>query len=44
MSPLARLQVEPTDFPFLAQVVGHSLDEPPARAVVRATLGRALRR
>jgi len=44
VSPLARLQVEPTDFPFLAQVVGHSLDEPPARAVVRATLGRALRR
>lgn len=42
--PLARLRVEPSDFPFLADVVGHTLGEPVGRVVVRATLGRALRR
>jgi hypothetical protein len=41
--PLARLSVEPADFPFLDDVTQHSLDEPPGRAVVRATLLRALR-
>jgi hypothetical protein len=42
--PLARLQVQPDDFPFLASVVGHRLGEPVPRIVVRATLRRALRR
>jgi hypothetical protein len=42
--PLARIRVEPSDFPFLGDVTGHRLGEPPGRAVVRATLGRALRR
>ena len=42
--PLARLQVEPADFPFLADVVPHRLGEPIGRIVLRATLGRALRR
>jgi hypothetical protein len=42
--PLARLRVEPADFPFLGDVVQHRLGEPVGRAVVRATLGRALRR
>ena len=42
--PLARLYVEPQDFPFLADVTGHTLGEPVGRIVVRATLGRALRR
>jgi hypothetical protein len=42
--PLARLSVEPADFPFLGDVVQHTLGESVPRAVVRATLGRALRR
>ena len=42
--PLARIRVEPRDFPFLRDVVQHTLGEPVGRAVVRATLGRALRR
>jgi hypothetical protein len=42
--PLARLRVEPSDFPFRADVVRHTLGEPIGRAVVRATLLRALRR
>jgi hypothetical protein len=42
--PLARLHVEPSDFPFLGQVTGHTLGEPIGRIVLRATLGRALRR
>jgi hypothetical protein len=42
--PLARLRVEPADFPFLGEVVQHTLGESLGRAVVRATLGRALRR
>ena len=42
--PLARLRVSPSDFPFLEDVVQHTLGEPVGRAVVRATLGRALRR
>jgi hypothetical protein len=42
--PLARLRVEPSDFPFLADVVRHTLGEPIGRIVVRATLLRALRR
>jgi hypothetical protein len=42
--PLARFHVEPADFPFLAEVTQHTLGEPVGRAVVRATLGRALRR
>ena len=42
--PLARVRVEPADFPFLAEVVQHRLGEPIGRIVVRATLGRALRR
>jgi hypothetical protein len=42
--PLARLRVDPTDFPFRGDVVQHTLGEPVGRAVVRATLGRALRR
>jgi hypothetical protein len=42
--PLARLRVEPNDFPFLADVVPHRLGEPIGRVVLRATLGRALRR
>jgi hypothetical protein len=42
--PLARFRVEPADFPFLEDVVGHALGESPGRAVVRATLGRAVRR
>jgi hypothetical protein len=41
--PLARLRVEPADFPFIDDVVQHTLDEPVGRAVVRATLLRALR-
>ena len=40
--PLARLRVEPADFPFLHDVVQHTLGEPVGRAVVRATLLRAL--
>jgi hypothetical protein len=42
--PLARFRVEPADFPFLGDVVRHALGESVPRAVVRATLGRALRR
>jgi hypothetical protein len=42
--PLARLRVAPPDFPFLADVVSHRLGEPTGRAVVRATLLRALAR
>jgi hypothetical protein len=42
--PLARFQVDPADFPFLEDVVQHTLGEPVGRAVVRATLGRAVRR
>ena len=42
--PLARLRVEPADFPFLQQVTRHELGEPIGRIVLRATLGRALRR
>ena len=42
--PLARIRVEPSDFPFLGDVTQHRLGEPPGRAVVRATLLRALRR
>ena len=41
--PLARMRVRPADFPFLADVVQHRVGEPPGKAVVRATLGRALR-
>jgi hypothetical protein len=41
--PLARLRVEPSDFPFLGDVVQHTVGEPVGRAVIRATLGRALR-
>ena len=42
--PLARLRVEPGDFPFLREVTRHTLGEPTGRAVVRATVLRALRR
>jgi hypothetical protein len=42
--PLARIRVEPADFPFLGDVTQHRLGEPPGRAVVRATLLRSLRR
>jgi hypothetical protein len=42
--PLARLRVEPSDFPFLSDVVPHRLGEPVGRIVLRATLVRALRR
>jgi hypothetical protein len=42
--PLARMRVEPRDFPFLADVVEHRSGEPVPRIVVRATLLRALRR
>lgn len=42
--PLARLRVDPADFPFIGQVVRHELGEPTGRIVVRATLGRSLRR
>lgn len=42
--PLARLGVEPSDFPFLHDVVGHRRSEPVGRIVFRSTLGRALRR
>jgi hypothetical protein len=42
--PLARLRVEPADFPFLDDVVQHTLGEPVGRAVVRATLLRAVTR
>jgi hypothetical protein len=41
--PIARLPVEPADFPFLGDVTQHTLGEPVGRAVVRATLLRALR-
>jgi hypothetical protein len=41
--PLARLRVKPADFPFMEDVVQHTLGEPVGRAVVRATLLRALR-
>ncbi len=41
--PLARLRVEPADFPFIDDVVQHTLGEPVGRAVVRATLLRTLR-
>lgn len=44
VAPLARFQVEPADFPFSGDVVQHTLGEPVGRAVVRATLLRALRR
>jgi hypothetical protein len=43
VAPLARIRVEPADFPFLHEVVQHTLAEPVGRAVVRATLLRALR-
>ena len=36
--------VEPSDFPFLPDVTGHSPGEPIGRIVVRATLLRALQR
>jgi hypothetical protein len=39
-----RLDVEPSDFPFLPEVTGHSQGDPIGRIVVRATLVRALRR
>ena len=39
--PLARLRIEPTDFPFLGDVVRHSRTEPVPKAVLRATVGRA---
>jgi hypothetical protein len=42
--PLARLQVQRHDFPFLTDVVGHRVGEPVGRIVLRATLLRALRR
>jgi hypothetical protein len=42
--PLARLRVTPADFPFLGDVVSHTPGEAPSRAVVRATLLRALAR
>ena len=42
--PLARVRVDPGDFPFLADVTQHRLGEPIGRIVVRATLGRTLRR
>jgi hypothetical protein len=42
--PLARVGVEPGDFPFLRDVTQHRRGEPIGRIVVRATLGRALRR
>jgi hypothetical protein len=42
--PLARLFVQPRDFPFLSEVTGHTLGEPVGRIVLRATLVRALRR
>jgi hypothetical protein len=42
--PLARLRVDPSDFPFLGDVTQHTLGEPVGRAVVRATLLRALLR
>jgi hypothetical protein len=42
--PLARLCVQPADFPFLDNVVPHRLGEPVGRIVLRATVGRALRR
>jgi hypothetical protein len=41
--PLARVRVDPSDFPFLGDVTQHRRGEPTGRAVVRATLGRALR-
>jgi hypothetical protein len=44
VGPLARMRADPADFPFLNDVVRHELDEPVGRAVVRATLLRALRR
>ncbi|MFL5917712.1 MAG: hypothetical protein ACJ74X_03210 [Gaiellaceae bacterium] len=44
VEPLARLAVEPADFPFLEDVVQHTRGEPVGRIVLRATLGRALRR
>jgi hypothetical protein len=40
VEPLARLRVEPSDFPFLADVVGHERGEPVRRIVLRATLLR----
>ncbi|TMK73946.1 MAG: hypothetical protein E6G50_00600 [Actinobacteria bacterium] len=39
--PLARLRIEPTDFPFLGDVVRHSRTDPVPKAVLRATVGRA---
>ena len=42
VAPVARFRVEPEDFPFLGDVTRHTLGEPVGRAVVRATLGRAL--
>jgi hypothetical protein len=42
VTPLARFGVEPADFPFLGDVTRHTLGEPVGRAVVRATLLRAL--
>jgi hypothetical protein len=42
VAPLARFPVEPADFPFLGDVTRHTLGEPVGRAVVRATLLRAL--
>ena len=44
VTPLACFPVDPADFPFLGDVTQHRLGEPVGRAVVRATLGRALRR
>ena len=44
VEPLARFPVGPADFPFLGEVTGHTLGEPVGRAVVRATLGRKVRR
>jgi hypothetical protein len=42
VTPLGRIRVEPGDFPFLRDVTRHTLGEPVGRAVVRATLLRAL--
>jgi len=42
--PLARVFLQPADFPFLDDVVPHRLGEPIGRIAVRATVGRALRR
>ena len=44
VEPVARISVEPADFPFLGEVTRHTLGEPVGRAVVRATLLRSMRR